>query len=148
MPLASLADRCGVDADDAGVGRAIDRASLAAALNGRPLAGRAVLVRSGWDAHWRTDRYVEGHPFLTEDAASRLVANGAALVGSDSCNIDDTDDGHHPVHPTLLGAAIPIAEHPTNLGALPVTGLRFSAGPVEVKGMGTFPVRASAVLDE
>src|SRR5436190_14110421 len=29
--------------------------------------GKAVLIHTGWDAHWQTDRYFEGHPFLTAD---------------------------------------------------------------------------------
>src|SRR5579864_5813132 len=33
-------------------GRAISRA----AFEGRDLRGKAVLVQTGWDAHWRTDR--------------------------------------------------------------------------------------------
>jgi len=50
------------------------------------------------------------------------------------------------VHTALLGAGILICEHMTNLGALPDSGFRFSAAPPKVKGMGTFPVRAYAVL--
>ena len=41
---------------------------------------------------------------------------------------------------------IPIGEHLTNLAALPDDGFRFSAVPPKVKFMGTFPVRAWAVL--
>ena len=108
--------------------------------------GRAVLIRTGWDRHWRTDAYFEGHPFLTAEAANLLVEAGATLVGIDSLNIDDTGTGHRPVHSTLLAEGIPICEHMTNLGALPVEGFRFSAVPVKVRGMGTFPVRAYASL--
>jgi kynurenine formamidase len=34
----------------------------------------------------------------------------------------------------------------TGLGSLPDEGFRFSAVPPKIKGMGTFPVRAHAVL--
>lgn len=108
--------------------------------------GKAVLVHTGWDRHWRTDAYFEGHPFLTGDAALHLRDHGARLVGIDSLNIDDTDDGRRPVHTTLLGAGIPVVEHLCGLGQLPPAGFRFSAVPVKVKGMGTFPVRAYATL--
>jgi arylformamidase len=50
------------------------------------------------------------------------------------------------VHSTLLAAGIPICEHLTGLEALPASGFRFSAVPVKVRGMGTFPVRAYAAL--
>lgn len=124
-------------------GRAIDR-SVFLPLD---LHGKAVLVHTGWDRHWRTDKYFEGHPFLTADAAEYLRDAGARLVGIDSLNIDDTDNGHRPVHSALLGADVPIVEHLCGLEQLPASGFRFSAVPVKIKGMGTFPVRAYATLD-
>ena len=116
------------------------------AFEGRDVRGCAVLVHTGWDRHWRTERYGEEHPFLTGEAADWLVENGAALVGIDSNNIDDTRIRTRPVHTRLLGAEIPICEHMTNLGSLPDEGFRFSAVPPKVRGMGSFPVRAYAVL--
>jgi len=115
-------------------------------FEGMDVYGKAVLVHTGWDRHWRTDRYGVEHSFLTADAADWLVANGATLVGIDSNNIDDTRVRTRPVHTRLLGADIPICEHMTGLGSLPNEGFRFSAVPPKVKGMGTFPVRAYAVL--
>ena len=109
--------------------------------------GRAVLIHTGWAAHWRTDRYFEGHPYLTEDAAVFLRDHGAVLVGIDSYNIDDTADPRRPVHTILLGAGIPIVEHMRGLEQLPDTGFRFSAVPVKVKGLGSFPVRAYARVE-
>lgn len=122
--------------------RAIDRLPIEIAT----LKGKALLVHTGWDAHWRTDRYFEGHPHLTGELAEQLVAAGVTLVGIDSFNIDSTDDGTRPVHSALLGAGIPIVEHLCGLAALPDHGARFFAVPVKVKGMGTFPVRAFAKL--
>jgi kynurenine formamidase len=127
----------------AGPGRAVD----ADRFRGLDLRGKAVLVHTGWDRHWRTDQYFEGHPFLTAGAARFLLEAGAALVGIDSLNIDDIADGRRPVHTLLLGAEIPIVEHLCGLGQLPASGFRFTAAPVKVKGMGTFPVRAFARLD-
>lgn len=143
LPLASLADLPAVVVHVPHGERAITRA----AFDGLDPAGKAVLVRTGWSAHWRTDAYFEGHPFLTADAAAFLASAGATLVGIDSYNIDSTDDLTRPVHTTLLGAGIPIVEHLTGLGQLPETGIRFFAVPVKVKGMGTFPVRAFARTD-
>jgi kynurenine formamidase len=143
LPLESLADLDLIVVRARGrAGRAID----ATPFRGLELRGRAVLVDTGWSAHWRTDRYFEGHPFLTADAARVLTDGGAALVGIDSFNIDDTDDGTRPVHTTLLGADIPIAEHLTGLERLPDRGARFFAVPVKVRAFGTFPVRAFAAI--
>jgi kynurenine formamidase len=141
LPLESLADLDGVVVHaDAGRGRRID----ASALANQDLRDRAVLFHTGWDARWRTDQYFEGHPFLTRDAAELLVRSGATLVGIDSLNIDDTADLARPVHSLLLAAGIPIVEHLTGLSQLPDSDFQFSAVPVKVKGMGTFPVRAFA----
>ena len=121
-------------------------ATDAADLEGLDVRGKAVLVHTGWDVHWRTDAYFEGHPYLTEAAARLLAEAGAAFVGIDSHNIDDTRTRSRPVHSILLGADIPIGEHLTNLGALPDSGFRFSAVPPKISGFGTFPVRAYAEL--
>jgi len=141
LPLESLAHLEAVVVK--GQGRAIGRE----VFDGVEIRGKAVLVETGWDRHWRTDAYFEGHPFLRREAAQWLVDAGAALVGIDSYNIDDTADGARPVHSTLLAAEIPICEHLSNLGALPGSGFRFSAVPVKVAGLGTFPVRAFAVVE-
>jgi len=145
LELTSLADLDGVlvvggnDPD----GRAIGPA----AFDGLKIRDKAVLVRTGWDAHWRTDKYFEGHPFLTKQAAQLLADQGAALVGIDSYNIDDTADLSRPAHTVLLGAGITIVEHMCDLEHLPNAGFKFFAVPVKVKGFGTFPVRAFAIVD-
>ena len=112
----------------------------------RNVAGKAVLVHTGWAQHWRTDRYFQGHPFLTAAAGHHLEEAGAVLVGIDSLNIDDTADGRRPVHTALLQAGIPVVEHLCRLEQLPESGFRFFAVPVKVRGLGSFPVRAYAVV--
>jgi len=107
---------------------------------------KAVLIRTDWSDHWATDRYFEDFPYLTAAAALYLRDNGALLVGIDSHNIDDTRKNIRPVHSTLLGADIPIVEHMTRLRDLPVTGFKFFAVPVKVRGMGSFPVRAFGLV--
>lgn len=144
-PLEAVADLDGV------VVRATERAGRALDVDAfRRIAtrGKAVLVHTGWDAHWRTERYASGHPFVTRAAAEHLVAEGAALVGIDSLNIDDASDGSRPAHTVLLGAGVAIVEHLCRLGDLPDTGFRFYAVPPRVRGMGSFPVRAFAAVGE
>jgi len=92
-----------------------------------------------------SERYGAGHPFLTA-AADWLVEQQAALVGIDSVNIDDSNGPSRPVHTALLAAGIPIVEHLCGLDQLPPNGFRFHAAPPQVVGIGTFPVRAYAVL--
>jgi kynurenine formamidase len=116
------------------------------AFEGLDVAGKAVLVHTGWDRFWRTEAYQAGHPFLTEAAAHLLARRGAALVGIDSHNIDDTGARARPVHTVLLGNGVLICEHMTNLGVLPDSGFTFTAAPPKIAAMGTFPVRAFATI--
>ncbi|MFC4906766.1 cyclase family protein [Actinomadura gamaensis] len=123
------------------------RALTAADLAGLDVAGRAVLVRTGWDRRFATPGYgASDHPFVAADAVDALVAGGAALAGIDAVNIDDMADPARPAHTRLLAAGIPIVEHLTGLDRLPAGGFRFHAAPAPVQGMGTFPVRAYAVV--
>jgi kynurenine formamidase len=145
LDLAVLADLDGVVVRVAGAG---SRAITRAAVGDLDVRGKAVLVHTGWATHWRTDQYFEGHPFLTEDAATHLANAGAVLVGIDSLNIDDTADGCRPVHTILLGANIPIVEHMCGLEQLPEAGFRFFAVPAKVQGFGSFPVRAFAIVHQ
>ena len=128
------------------IGRPIDEAQLRSALGDADLAGRAVLVHTGHARHWGTPAYFTAHPYLTDDAAEFLVSAKPALVGIDSLNIDSTHTGRRPAHTWLLAAGIPIVEHLTALDQLPDSDFRFSAAPPAVHGMGTFTVRAYAVV--
>ena len=110
--------------------------------------GKAVLFQTDWDLHWRTDNYWNGkHPYLSEATAQILAESGAALVGIDSYNIDNTETGTRPAHSILLRHNIPIVEHLCGLRELPDSGFKFFAVPVKVRKFGTFPVRAFALVN-
>ena len=143
LPLASLAGLPGIV-----VRRPFENglATDSADFEGLDVAGKAVLVHTGWDRHWRTETYGRDHPVRTAPAAEWLASNGVALVGIDSNNIDDSRRRIRPVHTILLAADIPICEHMTGLEKLPDSGFSFTATPPKVRGMGSFPVRAFATL--
>ena len=144
LPLEALVDLEGVLLRATGTGRrAIDVLELA------PLEvrGKAVLLHTGWDVHFGTPQYAKEAPYLTDAGGAWLVEHGAALVGIDSINIDDVGDAARPAHSRLLAAGIPIVEHLRGLEQLPATGFRFSAAPPRIQGLGTFPVRAYAIVD-
>ena len=134
LPLTSVANLPGVVTD----GRDLD------ALDVR---GHAVLIHTGWSQHWRTEKYGDAaHPFVSKETAEVLVRKGAALVGIDCVNIDAANDLSRPAHTTLLRAGIPIVEHLTRLEAIAGARFTFFAVPVKVRGMGTFSVRAFAMV--
>lgn len=127
--------------------RSDERAITPELLSGVEVKGRAVLFSTGWDRFWRTDRYGDpDHPHLTGATADLLAEEAAALVGIDSVNIDDTRGGVRPVHTKLLAAGIPIVEHLTGLDQVAGSVFRFFAVPAKVSALGTFPVRAFAVI--
>lgn len=114
---------------------------------GLPLAGRAVLIRTGWDRHWVTPEYASTeHPYLPAATARDLVDAGVQLVGIDAINVDDTSAesaGDRPAHSILLAAGIPIVEHLCNLNGLDAgRAFSFYAVPVKIRDLTSFPVRA------
>ena len=126
---------------------ATERGVPATVFLDRDLAGKAVLLDTGWDRHFGTPAYASGAPFLTADGADYLVSQGVTLVGIDSLNLDDTESGgERPAHSVLLASGIHVVEHLTNLAQLPASGSFFSAVPPKVEAFGTFPVRAYARL--
>ncbi|MCB9838877.1 MAG: cyclase family protein [Phycisphaeraceae bacterium] len=127
-----------------GLGRPAMGPELFEGLN---LTGAAALFRTGWDAKWGTSEYsAGGHPYLTQDAAQALVDRGAVLFGVDALNADDPQDLTRPAHTILLKHNIAIVENLTNLDRLPPTGARLHAAPVKAQGLGSFPVRAYALV--
>lgn len=143
LRLDQVADLDGVVLDVTGSGR---RRVDVGDVRGLDVGGRALLVHTGWDRHWRTPAYGLDAPFVTRRAVEWLVEQQVALVGIDSVNIDDTDDRSRPAHSLLLAAGVPLVEHLRGLEQLPGEGFRFHAVPPPVEGFGTFAVRAYAVV--
>lgn len=130
----------------AGAGGAAKYGIDVGALAALEVRGAAVLLHTGDAARFGTPGYARGRHFLTGAGAAWLAERGAALVGIDALNIDDTDDGERPAHTRLLAAGIPVVEHLTGLDQLPPAGARFTAAPLRIESFGTIPVRAFARL--
>lgn len=110
------------------------------------IAGAAVLLHTGWDRHWGTPAYPDGAPYLTGDTARWLVDQGARLVGIDSATLDEPTAADRPAHGILLAAGVPVLVHLTGLDQVPDSGARLHAAPPRVRGSGTCPVRAYALI--
>ena len=116
---------------------------LTGSLTGLPFGG-ALLVQTGWDRFWGTDRYFR-HPFLSHDSASRLADSGVNLIGIDALNVDSTLPGTSHAHAALLGGDILIVENLAGLAQLrPGTLYRCSFLPLRLSGLDGSPVRAVA----
>jgi arylformamidase len=135
---------CAVIHVQASAEQAITWHDIAAALPAKP-AGRGLLLHTGWDAHFGREQAMR-HPFLTDDAAQRLVAAGIGLVGTDAFNIDASQgDSATSVHAILLGADVLIVENLTNLAALS-GGVLYQCAfvPLKLAGCDGSPIRAYA----
>jgi len=142
IPLESIAGMVGIVVD----GQPSANRSIKIDCSESELGDRAVLIKTGWDERWGTERYWEPGPFLNDESIDLLVRSRAKLVGVDFWNIDDIENKARPAHTRLLGANIVIVEHLTNLSALPRTGFRFYAVPPRVVNGASFPVRAFAEI--
>ncbi len=118
-----------------------------------------LVLRTGWAAHWRTDRYRD-HPYLTEAAAERCRELGVG-VGLDTFGPDptppaksgetgpsraDEPDGT-PAHDSLLKDSLPIVENLCGLDGLPAR-FRLYAFPLRLRDGDGSPVRAVAEWEE
>jgi kynurenine formamidase len=100
-----------------------------------------LLLRTGWDAHWGTDRYAD-HPVVTPEAAAWCADRGCDLA-LDAPSPDPRDSTELPAHHALLGADRLLIENLTNLGGLP-RRFRLHAYPLALGDVDGAPVRAVA----
>ena len=132
LPLESLADLAGIV-----VRRPYEKGwRSTSSFPGLDVRGKAVLVHTGWDRHWRTAAYVEEHPFLTAEAADWLVGQRRGARR------------HRQQQHRRHARAGPAGAHRVarrrhsdrrasdGLGSLPDSGFRFSAVPPKVQGHG------------
>jgi kynurenine formamidase len=147
LPLTSVAD-LPVVVVRVHARRSVDAEALDRRLGGLPLEKHAILLHTGGDAGWGTPAYAESAPYVTADGADWLAARRPVLVGIDAVNIDDLDDSTRPAHTRLLGDGVLILEHLTGLAEVPARGARLHAAPPAWHEMGTWPVRAYALVPD
>jgi kynurenine formamidase len=129
-----------------GPDEAIDWSSIASSVTGLP-RGAAVALHTGWDTHWGGGEYLS-HPYLSDEAARRLVAAEVSLVAIDALNVDSTPQGRATVHEILLGADVLIVENLRGLDQLESgCPFRFAFLPLRLTGLDGSPVRAVAWED-
>jgi kynurenine formamidase len=105
-----------------------------------------VLLRSGWDRYWGTERYFHGYPVLQPDTAAWLASFGIRGIGADTVSFDPPSSMQYDVHRILLQKEIVLIENLTNLHLLPEAGFRFFCLPLNIPGAEACPVRAIALL--
>ena len=109
-----------------------------------------ILVRTGWEHHWGTERYHD-HPYLTADAAREIIERGWS-IGIDAWSVDPSpspganadEPSGLPAHHVLLENESFIVENLRGLSDLP-TAFELHAYPLPVRNADGSPVRAVAV---
>lgn len=79
---------------------------------------KVVIIHTGWSRFWGTKEYFH-HPYLTKNAALRMVDRGVRILAVDTASPDGTSgDGEFGVHKVMLGAGGLIVENLTNVERL------------------------------
>jgi kynurenine formamidase len=107
-----------------------------------------LLIRTGWDRYWGTERYFASYPVLSIEAAETLTGLGLKGIGFDAISPDPTDSTELPVHRVLMNAELIIIENLTGLERLPADPFLFSCLPLAFEDADGSPVRAVAYLDQ
>jgi kynurenine formamidase len=96
------------------------------------------MLYTGWDEKFDSPDY-NLHPYLSVDAAEWMVKKGIKMFGIDCITVDlptplRPKGFDFPVHKTLLGNDVLIAENVANLGSIVGKRTRIMALPLRVKG--------------
>jgi len=112
------------------------------------LAGRAVLIHTGWCSRVGSPDFYKEFPYLTRESASLLAKSGARIVGLDSPSPDPLDSVDFPAHRILLAERVQIVEGLINLDQLYATAGTpfFAAFPLRIRGLEASPVRAVGLV--
>lgn len=152
VPLNLLMGPCqSVDMSGVPASSAISPGMLEEAFQGRDVGPRVVLS-FGWSVRFNTESFYRDSPYLTDQAAEWLVANGVQVLGYDVPSPDNPLDNRYsscdsPIHKILLGAQVWLLESLNSLDLLPQE-FELIALPLPVAGLDGAPVRCLAVVND
>jgi kynurenine formamidase len=148
VPLERLAGRGVVWPVEAGEAEVIEPSHLAG-LEERLSPGDILFLNTGWHRFAGTSRYDNDHPVLSRATAEWVVARGVKLLGVDIPTPDQAlarrkPDFDYPVHRTLLGNGVLIAEHLTGLDPLNGKSVEIACFGLNIVGGDGSPTRIVA----
>ena len=111
---------------------------------GKP--GALLMIRTDWSQYWGGERYFS-HPYLSLEAAQRIVDYGYKAIGIDALSVDQTEGstGDFTAHMILLEAGIPICENLTGVARVDWPTPWLSLVPIRLEGADGAPIRAFAL---
>lgn len=124
---------------------------LAAALGGD--VPQRLILRFDWSSRWQTPAYYVDHPYLSQEAARWLVAEGLRLLAMDTPTPDNPQDGRgtaqdSPVHKIFLSGGVVLVEYLANLASLSRSQVQIIALPLPLTGADGSPIRCVALEED
>jgi arylformamidase len=108
-------------------------------------AGDALIVATGWDDHWNTDRYLEESPRLSRELVDWAIDNEMSYIASDIPLFDTYwEEGFWP---RLYASETLVLAPLVGIKGLDVTRARLVATPIKIKGSCGSPCRAFLEID-
>ena len=109
--------------------------------------GDGVILKTGWSAYVRENKYREELPGIHESLAQWFVGKGINMLAVETPSVADVTDMQEvtKIHEILLGGDIIIVEGLTNLDSVTKQKVQLIALPLKIKGGDGAPARVIAV---
>lgn len=105
-----------------------------------------LILRTGYEEHWKDERYFSGYPCIDRDTAEYIARCGKKGIGVDAISVDPVGVPLD-VHKILLGTDdFIIVENLCNLGLVGCDEFEFAAYPLKVEDSDGAPTRAVAII--
>lgn len=112
-----------------------------------------IVMRFDWSDHWLKEDFYVDHPFLAQETAKWLVANGLKLLAMDTPMPDNPQNGQgtkldSPIHKILLGNGVILIEYLNDLKQITTSEVELITLPLKIRGVDGAPARCAAVFDD
>jgi len=129
-----------------------ENTSITAAMLKRIKITPKIIFKFGWGKHWNHQKFYQGYPFLSAEAAKYLVSKKVELLAMDSPSPDDSrikltpavrgTSADSPIHKILLKAGIVLVEYVANLDAVTdYRGWTIAVLPLKIRNADGCPAR-------
>jgi arylformamidase len=111
--------------------------------------GDGLVFRTGWSRYFKTDKYRNELPGISQELARWIVARNIKLIGVEPPSVADVNDLQEVtlIHRILLTGGVIIVEGLTNLHLVKSNPFTFMAFPLKIKDGDGSPARAMAIED-
>lgn len=113
----------------------------------REMADQAdfLLINTGWDKYWGSDKYFGAYPCITADVVQYLMDSGKKGIGLDTISLDPMTGDQLASHRQVFSSSdFVIIENLTNLEKIGGQLVEFFALPMKYKNSDGAPIRAVA----